>query len=437
MQRTVFFFVVAGIVSLGLLRGSIAQEAKQEVKQPAAAGALAQPAPQAQPGPRVQPAPGTPSLPGPLPQPAQPGATPQPPLKRSFKPLPPPANFSPPVIHIAEPDFDWGSVLQGESARHEFVITNKGNSPLTITQVKTSCGCTMASKPDKPIEPGQTGIVALEVDTKRFSGAIKKTADIFSNSQPSPARISIGGKVEAFYTLEPAAPRIDVVRGVPADPVKLTLRRNPSAPVKFTVKDISTPSKVVTAKLTEVQTGNLYEIELGAKLTDDESRKYFYERVNLNLDVNGKVHDAGFNVSVTVKERIDIKPRASVYFSRNDTKPLKDAPGTPVGKSLDIVSLGGAEHKFQITQVTTESIVATPPTTPAQPTGTPPPAPQETTRYFDTKVETVEAGKQYRLTVFMNKLPAESVRTVREKILVKTDDPTIKELTITAMASLY
>jgi hypothetical protein len=56
---------------------------------------------------------------------------------------------------------------------------------------------------------------------------------------------------------------------------------------------------------------------------------------------------------------------------------------------------------------------------------------------FDIQVETVEPGKHYRLNVSVPKLPADDkVRTVRERITVETDDPTVKQLVITAVAAV-
>ena len=58
-------------------------------------------------------------------------------------------------------------------------------------------------------------------------------------------------------------------------------------------------------------------------------------------------------------------------------------------------------------------------------------------RYFDTELETVEPGRHYRLTVRMKKLPAQKLRTIRDGIVLQTDDPTVPQVSITAMAALY
>ncbi len=428
-------FSLSSSVAVGIPQGETPKPAeKPRVQAPAQApGAAAQPVPAQAPGAGLQPAPAPastppapvtqPSAPGvtsparsrvPAPTTAQPAVQNLPPGKRTFRPQLPPTNFSPPVLHIEQPDFDWGVALQGEIMKHSFVIENKGGAPLTVTQVKPSCGCTTAAKPDKPIEPGQTGVVTLEIDTKKFSGTIKKTADISSNASTTPMKVSMGGKVDPFFTVEPTAPKIDIVRGAAnAEPVKITLKRSAKLPLK--VKEVQTEQKVLSAVLKEVQAGEVYEIAVQANLGENQS-KYLSEQIHVKLDTEGKEFDIPILVSVSVKDRIDVQPRTSVYFSRNETKQLKDSPGSaPIAKTLDIKSLAGPEHSFKITEVTFENQSPS----------------------FETKLETVTEGKAYRLTVSMSKLPADSKsRTVRDTIVIKTDDPTVKDLKVTALAAL-
>jgi hypothetical protein len=221
----------------------------------------------------------------------------------------------------------------------------------------------------------------------------------------------MGGKVDAFFSTEPAAPRLEVVRGVPSEPTKVTLRKTSTIDFKF--KELKTESKVLTAEYKEVEPGKTYEVVLSCTLGDDP-RKYYYERVDAKLDVGGKDFDMPINVQVVVKDRIDVQPRSTVYFARNEVKPLKDGQATgPITKSVDIKSLGGPDHNFNITKV------------------------EGGTNGFETKVETVTAGKHYRLIVTLpQQITDTKTHTLRDKIVLHTDDPTLKELAINAIAAL-
>ena len=52
-------------------------------------------------------------------------------------------------------------------------------------------------------------------------------------------------------------------------------------------------------------------------------------------------------------------------------------------------------------------------------------------------LETVTEGKQYRLIVSLAKLPEGQPRkTINDKLILRTDDATVPEITVTALAAL-
>src|SRR5690242_19740594 len=62
-----------------------------------------------------------------------------------------------PKIVLAEPYFDFGRIPADKIVSHDFVVTNVGNRVLTISDVRSSCGCTTATNWNHEIKPGQTG----------------------------------------------------------------------------------------------------------------------------------------------------------------------------------------------------------------------------------------------------------------------------------------
>ena len=49
------------------------------------------------------------------------------------------------AITFEKEEHDFGSLLQGEVVSYSFHFTNTGNAPLIISQVTSSCGCTVAN----------------------------------------------------------------------------------------------------------------------------------------------------------------------------------------------------------------------------------------------------------------------------------------------------
>ncbi|WP_333601316.1 DUF1573 domain-containing protein [Flavobacterium sp.] len=76
---------------------------------------------------------------------------------------------------------DYGTVnKEDDSGLRTFVFTNTGDAPLIITNVQSTCGCTVPSKPTEPILPGKTG--KIDVKYNMHTGPIRKTITVESNA---------------------------------------------------------------------------------------------------------------------------------------------------------------------------------------------------------------------------------------------------------------
>ena len=84
-------------------------------------------------------------------------------------------------MELKSDTIDYGQVEYGSDGTRTFTFTNTGDEPLVITNVKSSCGCTVPSKPKEPIAPGETGTIDVKYDTKR-QGPFRKIITVYSNS---------------------------------------------------------------------------------------------------------------------------------------------------------------------------------------------------------------------------------------------------------------
>ncbi len=91
---------------------------------------------------------------------------------------------------------DFGTFSQGTPASYEFLFSNIGKSPLVITNVVASCGCTTPKWSKDPIAPGATGSVVVSYDTNRV-GPFSKSVTISSNSTTPSKVLFIKGVVQA------------------------------------------------------------------------------------------------------------------------------------------------------------------------------------------------------------------------------------------------
>ena len=75
---------------------------------------------------------------------------------------------------------DYGTVNNTDNGVRTFIFTNTGDEPLIITNVISTCGCTVPSKPEEPIMPGKTG--KIDVKYNMSPGPIRKSMTVESNA---------------------------------------------------------------------------------------------------------------------------------------------------------------------------------------------------------------------------------------------------------------
>ena len=102
---------------------------------------------------------------------------------------------------IAEMTFEeethnFGIVDQGAIITHDFKFSNTGTVPLVISDVRSTCGCTVADWPREPIPPGGTGKIPVRFDTKNKSGIQSKPVTITANTLRAKTNLFLNGRVE-------------------------------------------------------------------------------------------------------------------------------------------------------------------------------------------------------------------------------------------------
>ncbi|AZJ33000.1 Protein of unknown function [Tenacibaculum mesophilum] len=90
---------------------------------------------------------------------------------------------------------DYGKIKQGADGVRVFEFINIGTEPLIIKDIKSTCGCTVPKKPEKPIMPGEKGQIEVSYDTRRVGG-FSKAITIISNAKASRKMLKIKGHVE-------------------------------------------------------------------------------------------------------------------------------------------------------------------------------------------------------------------------------------------------
>jgi hypothetical protein len=118
-----------------------------------------------------------------------------------------------PVITFDSTDWHFGKIAIGEKLNHTFRFKNTGNSPLIISQVSASCGCTLLKDwPKDPIAPGAEGQISAEFNSAGNSGQVAKTIYVSTNAFPKDHYLKIIGEVAGIEMQEQITTKYEMER---------------------------------------------------------------------------------------------------------------------------------------------------------------------------------------------------------------------------------
>ena len=93
-------------------------------------------------------------------------------------------------------EHNFGKIMEDKGiVDHKFLVKNTGTTPLIITKVEASCGCTTPEWTRSPIGPGQTGFVSAAFNPINRPNAFNKTVKVWTNTQRDPVTLFIRGDV--------------------------------------------------------------------------------------------------------------------------------------------------------------------------------------------------------------------------------------------------
>lgn len=90
-----------------------------------------------------------------------------------------------PIISFDKSVHDFGKIIQGEKVTFNFRFTNTGKSDLVISQVTSTCGCTVTKFPKGMIKPGEKEKITVTFDSEGRKGVQSKVITVASNCQPN------------------------------------------------------------------------------------------------------------------------------------------------------------------------------------------------------------------------------------------------------------
>ncbi len=86
-----------------------------------------------------------------------------------------------PKISVQPEEYNFGTIVQGDTVSHSFEIYNKGNAELRIVNVRASCGCTAATPAKTNLQPGDSTELTVVFNSNGKMGTQNKIVYIKTN----------------------------------------------------------------------------------------------------------------------------------------------------------------------------------------------------------------------------------------------------------------
>jgi len=214
---------------------------------------------------------------------------------------------------------DFGKIKEeGGKVSYKFEFTNTGGSPLIISDVKASCGCTSPKWTRKPVMPGKTGFVSATFDPAHRPGNFNKSIVVRTNGVNSITILRIKGEV--LPKKRSIADRYPTKMGelrlqsnhLPFVKVKHTTPKVDSLPVVNTSEELMRLSFTSVPKYLDIKTKPEVlkpgeEGHIWARFDPREANDWGFMIDRLKIQVNGKnVNRNLFSITAKIVEDFSV-----------------------------------------------------------------------------------------------------------------------------------
>ncbi|WP_179335502.1 DUF1573 domain-containing protein [Winogradskyella costae] len=105
------------------------------------------------------------------------------------------------VLTLDKTEHDFGTIANGTPVETIFKYTNTGNSMLVVSDIKSTCGCTVPTNFTREVQPGETGEFTVKFNGKG-NGKTTKSLTMVTNTEKGQLPV----KITAFIEKDPNAP---------------------------------------------------------------------------------------------------------------------------------------------------------------------------------------------------------------------------------------
>ncbi|MEM9025654.1 MAG: DUF1573 domain-containing protein [Verrucomicrobiota bacterium] len=150
--------------------------------------------------------------------------------------------------------------ISAKEAIASFPFTNSGDQTITITEVKTSCGCTATSLDKKTYAPGESGEIEAVLNIGDRLGLQRKTVRVYTDNGADPALLTMTTTIPKVLEISPRF--LFWKQGEAFAPKSIDLSVGVDAPVNIT--SIQSSAGQFKTMLSVVEEGKQYNLRVSA-----------------------------------------------------------------------------------------------------------------------------------------------------------------------------
>lgn len=137
-----------------------------------------------------------------------------------------------PTITFDEVEHDFGTIKDGTPVETVFKYTNEGTSPLVVSDIKSTCGCTVPTDWRKePLAPGESAEFTVKFNGKG-QNQISKAITLVTNTEKGTEAV----RIKAFIEADPNAPQAQIQSGANTKTIMQTPNVTPDTPRKYSTQ---------------------------------------------------------------------------------------------------------------------------------------------------------------------------------------------------------
>lgn len=157
--------------------------------------------------------------------------------------------------------------MAGQVFHHQFHFTNTGQQALELKSVRSTCGCATSTGWTARVEPGQSGVIPIELHTIGLDGVVERLVNVVSTDPVRPT-VALTVKAEVWHPIRVSPPSAGIrIVGESSSNHLATVRLTNQETAPLTMSLASCEPASIRAELKTIEASRVFELEVRPQVT--------------------------------------------------------------------------------------------------------------------------------------------------------------------------